>query len=80
MCGSDGGNDDTPLRVFTDYCFTMQLNKNWCNCCDQMDGLIDFAPHLIARAQLSSFDMCLMLIMTKHDAQVVPNRKGQAEI
>lgn len=72
MSGSDGGNDDTPMRVFTDSCFTMQLNKNWCNCCDQMDVLIDFAPHLIARAQLSSFEMCLMLIMSKHDAQVVP--------
>lgn len=72
MCGSDGGNDNTPTRVFTDSCFTMQLNKNWCNCCDQMDVLIDFTPHFIARAQLSSFHMCLMLIMTKHDAQVVP--------
>lgn len=35
------------------------------------DG-IDFAPHFLARAELSSFEMCLMLIMTKHDAQVVP--------
>jgi hypothetical protein len=37
------------------------------------DGCLDwFRTHLTARAQLSSFEMCLMLIMTKHDAQVVP--------